>query len=227
MWNSLVNYGSVSVGTFAVAIAYLASLEIFYEEYMALFVVVLEIPALIIGILLARWGASQGPIQWGAIAHEVFLGKSIVLLVGGLLIGWIAGLEGMGKLKDLFFDLFKGALALFLLEMGVVAASRISDLRQTGAFLLAFGLGIPIFFGMIGTLLGVALGFSMGGAILLATLAASASYIAAPATMRIAVPEANPTLSLTASLGITFPFNVMIGIPLYHGMASLIYGSGA
>lgn len=221
------HYGSVSVGTFAVAIAYLTSLEIFYEEYMALFVVVLEIPALIIGILLARWGATQGPIQWRTITHEVFLGKSIVLLVGGLLIGWIAGLEGMGKLKDLFFDLFKGALALFLLEMGVVAASRIGDLRQTGAFLLAFGLGIPIFFGMIGTLLGVGLGFSMGGAILLATLAASASYIAAPATMRIAVPEANPTLSLTASLGITFPFNVMIGIPLYHGMASFIYGSGA
>jgi hypothetical protein len=221
------HYGSVSVGTFAVAIAYLSSLKIFYEEYMALFVVVLEIPALIIGILLARWGATQGPIQWRVITHEVLLGKSIVLLVGGLLIGWVAGLEGIGALENLFFDLFKGALALFLLEMGVVAASRISELRQTGAFLLAFGLGIPIFFGMIGTLLGMVLGFSLGGAILLATLAASASYIAAPATMRIAVPEANPTLSLTASLGITFPFNVIIGIPLYHGMASFIYGSGA
>lgn len=221
------HYGSVSVGTFAVGIAYLSSLQIFYEEYMALFLVVLEMPALVIGILLARWGATQGPIQWGAIVHEVFLGKSIVLLVGGLLIGWIAGLEGIGTLKILFFDLFKGALALFLLEMGVVAASRISELRHTGAFLLAFGLCIPVFFGMIGTLLGVVLGFSMGGTILLATLAASASYIAAPATMRIAVPEANPTLSLTASLGITFPFNVMIGIPLYHGMASFMYGSGA
>ncbi|MBS3785448.1 MAG: sodium-dependent bicarbonate transport family permease, partial [Gammaproteobacteria bacterium] len=173
--------------------------------------------AIIVGILFAR-GLSRGT-DWGALGREVFLGKSIVLLLGGLLIGWAAGPEGVKPIEPLFFDLFQGVLALFLLEMGLITASHLGVLRRYGLFLAAFGVLMPLFGSVIGTMLGGLLGFSVGGMMLLATLAASASYIAVPAAMRISVPEANPTLSLAASLGITFPFNVLIGIPLYLAMA--------
>ena len=156
--------------------------------------------------------------------HEVFAGKSIVLLVGGLLIGWLAGADGLKPLDKVFFDLFKGLLAIFLLEMGLVAASRIGDLRRAGAFLLGFAVVMPLFAGTLGALTASLLGLSVGGAALLATLYASASYIAAPAAMRIAVPEANPALSIGAALGITFPFNLVIGIPAYYWLASQLQG---
>jgi hypothetical protein len=211
------HYGSVSVGTYAVAVAYMASNDISFEEYMPLLLVILEIPAIVVGIILAR-GLSRDT-QWGVVAHETFAGKGIVLLLGGLMIGWIAGPEGLVPLEPLFMDLFKGILALFLLEMGLIAASRISALRYHGAFLVVFGIGMSLFSAVVGGALGMALGLSTGGTAMLATLAASASYIAVPAAMRISVPEANPALSLTASLGVTFPFNVLIGIPLYYEMS--------
>lgn len=216
------HYGSVSVGTFAVAVAYLSYQRIPFEEHMPLFVVILEIPALVVGILLAK-GLSRNS-QWGRMAHEVFLGKSMVLLVGGLLIGWAVGADGLAPVKPLFFDLFKGVLALFLLEMGLLAASQLGVLRQHGAFLLCFGVGMPLFGSVIGMGLGHLLGLSLGGTVLMATLAASASYIAVPAAFRLIVPQANPTLSLTASLGVTFPFNILAGIPLYQQMATRLGG---
>ncbi|EKV32271.1 putative sodium-dependent bicarbonate transporter [Caenispirillum salinarum AK4] len=218
------HYGSVSVGTFAVAVAYLNFREISFEEYMPLFVVVLEVPAIIIGIMLAR-GVSRDT-AWGRMAHEVFLGKSIVLLVGGLLIGWALGAEGVEPIAPMFFDLFKGVLALFLLEMGLIAAAQISVLRRHGVFLVAFGIGMPLVGAVIGTGVSLLLGLSLGGTVIVATLAASASYIAVPAAFRLIVPEANPTLSLTASLGVTFPFNVIAGIPIYHAMAGVVHGPG-
>jgi hypothetical protein len=189
-----------------------------------LFVVLLEVPGIIVGILLAKVGSNRN-VQWGALAHEVFLGRSVVLLTGGLLIGWIAGPEALAPQAKLFFELFKGVLALFMLEMGLVAASRIRDLRKTGFFLLAFGTIVPCVFAVIGVWVGHWIGLSAGGAMLLGTLAASASYIAAPAAMRIAVPEANPSLSLAAALGVTFPFNVIFGIPLYHQIAIRFFGA--
>lgn len=218
------HYGSVSVGTYAVAIAYLGSVAVAYEEYMPLLLAVLEIPAIVIGVLLAR-GIARGT-KWRALAHEVFLGKSIVLLGGGLLIGWSVGPAGIAPIEALFFDLFRGVLALFLLEMGLIASAQVGSLRRHGAFLLAFGIVMPLFSGAVGALLGMGLGLSLGGTALIATLAGSASYIAVPAAMRITVPEANPTLSLAASLGVTFPFNVTVGIPLYLGMANLLHGVG-
>jgi hypothetical protein len=163
-------------------------------------------------------------MRWGALAHEIFLGKSMVLLLGGLLIGWATGPEAMAPLEPLFFDLFKGVLALFLLEMGLIAASQAQSLRQYGLFLVAFGLLVPVPLAAAGTALGWVIGLSPGGSMLLGVLAGSCSYIAAPAAMRIAVPQANPTLSLTVSLGITFPFNIFFGIPLYHLMANTIHG---
>ncbi len=219
------HYGSVSVGTFAVAVTYLAAQQIPFEAYMPLFLVILEVPAILVGIILVR-GISK-KTKWGQLSHEVFLGKSIVLLLGGLLIGWVAGEEGIEPIAGLFFDPFKGVLALFLLEMGLIAASQIGSLRRYGVFLLGFGIIFPIISAVIGSGVGFMLELSIGGTILLATLAASASYIAVPAAMRIALPEANPTLSLTASLGVTFPFNIIFGIPLYHKLTEYIYTFGA
>lgn len=216
------HYGSVSVGTYAVAVAYLNSRQVAFEEHMPLLLVLLEVPAILVGIVLAR-GVTRST-QWGSVLHEVFLGKGIVLLLGGLLIGWAAGPDGVTPLQPLFVDLFKGILALFLLEMGIITAAQLTGLRRYGIFLLAFGIGMPLFSALVGTATAWSLGLSIGGTAILATLAASASYIAVPAAMRISVPEANPTLSLTAALGITFPFNVLIGIPIYHAMATWVHG---
>ena len=215
------HYGSVSVATYAVAAAYFATREIEFESQMPFLLAVLEVPAILVGILLARgWSRDM---RIGAVAHEVFLGKGIVLLVGGLLIGWAAGPEGLTSIKPLFFDLFKGILALFLLEMGLITAAQFGSLRKHGLFLVIFGVGMPLFSSLVGIGLGYALGLSVGGTAMLGILAASASYIAVPAAMRISVPEANPTLSLAASLGVTFPFNVLFGIPLYHAMATKLF----
>jgi hypothetical protein len=211
------HYGSVSVGTYAVAVAWLGSREIGFEPQMPLLLVVLEVPAIVVGIVLAR--GLQRETRWGEVAHEVFLGKGIVLLIGGLLIGWLSDPKGLAAIEPLFFDLFKGILAVFLLEMGLIAASRAGSLRRHGVFLIAFGIVMPLFGAVVGAVAGRLLDLSDGGTMLLATLGASASYIAVPAAMRISLPEANPTLSLTASLGVTFPFNVLVGIPIYWRLA--------
>jgi hypothetical protein len=215
------HYGSVSVGTYAVAVAWLATREIGYEPHLPLLLVVLEIPAILVGIVLAR--GLRDDTRWGEVAHEVFLGKGIVLLIGGLLIGWLSDPQGLKSIEPLFMDLFKGILAIFLLEMGLIAAARAGSLRRYGLFLIGFGIAMPLFGSVVGALTGWLLGLSPGGTMLMAVLAASASYIAVPAAMRISVPEANPTLSLTASLGITFPFNVLVGIPVYWKLATFIH----
>ena len=211
------HYGSVSVVTFAVAASFLGKIGETAEGYMVVFLVFLEFPALILGAVMARRGG--GEVKWLPMLHEVFAGKSIVLLVGGLLIGWVAGAEGIKPLDKLFFDLFKGVLAFFLLEMGLVVASRFADLRRAGLFLIGFATVMPLCAGLLGIVTANFLDLSTGGTVLLATLYASASYIAAPAAMRIAVPEANPALSIGAALGITFPFNLLIGIPVYYWLA--------
>ena len=218
------HYGSVSVVTFAVAVDYLLARNIPYEAYLPLFLVLLEMPGIAVGILLARMGGEMRSIKWGPLLHEIFLGKSMVLLGGGLLIGWAAGPDGLAPLQPFFFELFQGVLCLFLLEMGLVAAGQAGALRSSGAFLVGFAIGMPILSAVLGALAGAFIGLSAGGTLLLATLAASASYIAAPAAMRIAVPEANPGLSITAALVVTFPFNILIGIPLYDRIVSLVYG---
>jgi len=218
------HYGSVSVVTFAVGVSYLSRLEVSYEGYMAVYLALLEFPALLIGVMLARGGRGGG--AWGELLREVFLGKSVFLLLGGLAIGWVAGPDGIESISPLFVDLFKGVLALFLLEMGLVASGRLRELRRYGAFLAGFALATPVLCGALGAATGLMIGLSPGGAALLATLYASASYIAAPAAMRIAVPEANPALSIGASLGITFPFNLLVGIPAYHWLATAMSRSG-
>ncbi|MFN7536647.1 MAG: sodium-dependent bicarbonate transport family permease [Burkholderiales bacterium] len=216
------HYGSVSVVTFAVASSYLVKQAIPHETYMPLFVALLEAPGIVAGILLARLGSSS-QVRWGELAHEVLLGKSVVLLVGGIVIGFIAGPQGIAPIKILYVDAFKAVLALFLLEMGLVAGGRLGDLKRAGLPLIVFAIAVPLIFSVIGALLGKSLGLSAGGSALLATMAASASYIAAPTAMRIAVPEANPALSIGAALGVTFPFNITVGIPLYLLLAQALY----
>jgi uncharacterized protein len=156
---------------------------------------------------------------WSALAHDVFLGKSVLLLVGGLVIGASMGEAGTAPIAPLFTVLFKGVLALFLLELGLVAGARLGELKRYGLPLIAFAIIAPLSLALLGALGGKLLGLSTGGVAIMATLAASASYIAAPTAMRIAVPQANAALSITAALGITFPFNVIIGIPLYLKLA--------
>lgn len=158
------HYGSVSVVTFAVGASYLARLEVPYEGYMAVFLALLEFPALLIGVMLARGRGGA----WGELLREVFLGKSVFLLLGGLVIGWITGPDGITPLAPLFVDLFKGVLALFLLEMGLVASGRLKELRRHGPFLTAFALATPVLCGALGAATGLLIGLSPGGAALLA-----------------------------------------------------------
>ena len=220
----VAHYGSVSVVTFAVASAALTRQGIPYESHAALWVAVMEAPGLVAGILLARWSLREGGgrVAWGELAHDVLFGKSVLLLAGGIAIGAVAGEAGTAPIKAVFIDPFKGVLALFLLELGLVAGGRLAEVRRFGPAVLVIGLGAPPLLALAGAALGWALGLSTGGVALLATLAASASYIAAPTAMRIAVPQANAALSITAALGITFPFNVVIGIPLYIALAQRI-----
>ena len=216
------HYGSVSVATYAVAVAVLDAAGVAYEPYFPLFVVLLEIPAIIVGLVLAK-GLSAG-LASRQLAHETLLSPGIVLMVGGLLIGAFAG-DSLSKISPFFMDLFQGALALFLLKMGLITTEQLGALKQDGPFLTAFGVFMPLVAGGLGALLGQGLGLSVGGITLLAVLGASASYIAVPAAMRVALPQANATLSMAASLGITFPFNVLAGIPLYLLLAQWLHGS--
>ena len=223
------HYGSVSVVTFAVATAALTRQGIAYESHAALWVAVMEAPGLVAGIVLARAAASGSRTttglvasrqsSWRTLAHDVLFGKSVLLLLGGLVIGAVAGVEGTAPIKAVFIDPFKGVLALFLLELGLVAGGRLAEVRRFGAAVLVIGLGAPPLLALAGLAVGMALGLSTGGVALLATLAASASYIAAPTAMRIAIPQANAALSITAALGITFPFNIVLGIPMYIALA--------
>ncbi len=217
------HYGSVSAVTYAVCLSFLQKSNITHEGFSAVLLVTMEIPAILVAIMIARLRQKTPGRQlpWGKFFHEILTGKSILLLVGGLIIGAIAGEARMEPVKNVFFDPFKGLLAFFLLEMGIVTASRLKELKQTGLFLIAFGVIMPLFSGFLGCWMGIVTGLSVGGTAILATLAASASYIAAPAAVRIAIPEANPSLYLTAALGITFPFNLTVGIPLYLKWAQM------
>jgi hypothetical protein len=168
-------------------------------------------------------GGDSNNGQLGQLLHEAFTNGSVVLLLGSMLIGAISTPQGMEKLYPFMNDIFMGMLCLFLFEMGMEAARRIREFRKVGGVLLVFGLLMPLIGGAIGVAVGHwMLGLSTGGITLVGVLGASASYIAVPPAMRLAVPEANPSFYLTLSLGITFPFNVVVGIPLYYQWAQLV-----
>jgi uncharacterized protein len=221
------HYGSVSAVTFSAALAFHESLEIPFEGFMPSMLAMMEIPAILIGISLARINApisdnkEQVPLK--EVARELFAGKSSLLLLGFLIIGFFVGKTGWEQVSPLFDVPFKGVLTIFLLEAGLVAGRKLSDLKKGGLFLIGFGVLFPIIHAVLGIYLGQLAGLSLGGATILGTLAASASYIAAPAACRVALPEANPSYYLTSALAITFPFNITVGLPLYHEIAKMIF----
>jgi hypothetical protein len=215
------HYGSTSLVTFSAALIFLDSQAVEYEGFVTTLLAILEIPGIVVGLMLASRGLGRG-LNWGESLREILTSKSIVLLAGGLFLGLITGASGYQKVEPFFGGLFTGVLALFLLEMGIVAGRRLPDVKKAGAGLVVFSLGFPLLAGTLGVFVGEITGLSLGGSVVLGVLTASASYIAAPAAVRLALPEASPGVYLTASLGITFPFNLIFGIPIMFALGNLL-----
>jgi len=231
------HYGSVSAVTFIAALSFVAARGLEAEGYLPTLLAVLEIPGIALGLLLARMNSPRvavapGAPTDGAPAHEgvgralssILTGKSVYLLLGGLLVGTLMGEAQFAKISVVFRDPFNGILCLFLLELGMIAAARFSEVRKAGPFILGLALLAPPIHGALGVSLGLLSNLSVGGATVLGAMAASASYIAAPAAVRVALPQASPSLYLTAALGLTFPFNLTVGLPMYAALAGWLEG---
>lgn len=225
------SYGSISAVTFITAQSFLTVLKEHYDGFMVAALALMESPAIVVGLLLVQLAAPKavqqrpGPqgMRWGAVLHEAMLNSSVFLLVGSLVIGFLVAANSPHSVEKMlpFTDkLFYGALSFFLLDMGIVAAQRLGDLRRAGAFLIGFSVLMPLFNALLGGLIARALGLAAGNALLFVVLCASASYIAVPAAMRMTVPEANPSLYISTALGLTFPFNIIVGIPLYMALVN-------
>ena len=220
------HYGSVSAVTFIAASTFVKSLGAEPEGFMPTLLTLLESPGIHIALAIGaiRAGGGERPIR--EVLHEVLTARTMVLLVGGLVVGFLMGEKNWSVVEPFYNTkgaVFRGALCVFMLEMGLLAGARLGDLRRVGPFLLAFALLMPIVHGALGAWLAVWAGLSVGGATVLAAMASSASYIAAPPAVRVTLPDANPTYYLTASLAITFPFNVLVGIPLYYELAGWLH----
>lgn len=218
------HYGSISIVTFVAAGALLQSRGVGYEGWLVAVAATMEAPAILTALWLAQRNSSArsaAGVPW----REVILNGSIVLLIGAFLIGWATGPAGMAEVEGFLVAPFKGVLCLFLLDMGLVAGRNLARSRSAlTAGVVLFGLLMPLVGAAIGLATAWALGLSVGGMAILATLAASASYIAVPAAMRVALPEANPAIYLSLSLGVTFPFNLAVGITLYLAAATWLSG---
>ena len=225
----------MSAATFLTAVAFLEMSGVTYESYPIVMMVIMESPAIIVGLMMAAFvrkriaaqkGAEKVKTEWGPLIHEAFTNGSVVVLLGALLIGATASPESLAKVTPFTKDIFMGVLCLFLLDMGIEAAKKADTLKKAGVILVSFGMIMPLIGGTLGIIIGASiLEFSVGGTFLLAILSASASYIAVPPAMRYGVPEANPSYYLTLSLGVTFPFNVVVGIPLFYQMTIWYIGS--
>lgn len=222
-------YGSVSAVTFITATSYLDNQGVAWSGYLVAAMALMESPAIIVGMLLYsrfREGDANGPrkrLQWGPLLHEACLNGSVFLILGSMIIGYISGPEGMEQIAPVVKAPFLGVLCLFLLDMGIVAARRLRDLGDSEgpnklplAAMVAAGLVFPLLNGSAALALGTLVGLGEGDLVLLTVLGASASYIAVPAALRLALPQASPSIYLPMSLAITFPFNILLGIPLYH-----------
>lgn len=215
------HYGSTSLVTFTAALVYLDNNQIEYEGFATTLLTVMEVPGIVVGIFLAKRHLSSDT-NWSESLKEIFLGKTLMLLVGGLFIGYVAGTEGYVRVEPFFVTLLPGVLALFLLHLGYLAGERWKSILEVGSGLIIFAIVFPILMGSLGTVVGSAIGLSVGGSVILGILSASASYIAAPAAVRVALPEANISLPVTTSLVITFPINLLISIPLLTLLAQQI-----
>jgi uncharacterized protein len=218
-------YGSVSAVTFATAMSFLQHLNVSYGGYMVAGMAFMESPAIVIGLYLIRTSVKRhgGSTQLKEGQHkssnkevlrEAFFNGSIILLIGSVLIGYVAGNQGEEELRPFVSGIFKGMLCLYLLDMGTIAGARMSALKESGFFLIIFAILFPLLNAVLGVAVSYVVGFNLGDAFLFTILCASASYIAVPAAIRMAVPQANMSLLLPMALGVTFPFNVMVGIPL-------------
>jgi hypothetical protein len=215
------HYGSVSAGTFAVALAYAESNQMLVGGQATLYLVLLELPAIVFGLILFnKLSKGNEPSSYLHIVQEAFTNRSVILLIGGVVIGALYGPTQGASVTDLYTSAFKGLLALFLLEMGLVASSALLKISFEKWRVVLFALLMPSLLAILGIQVGQLLGLPDGSVLILACLAASASYIAAPAAIRTAIPQADIGLVMLASLGLTFPFNVIIGIPLYHSWIS-------
>ncbi len=218
------HYGSISIVTFVTATSVLAGRGIASEGYMVAVAAAMEAPAIVSALWLASRAGGGGRMD-AELWREILLNGSIVLLVGAFVIGLITGADGMARIESFIDSPFQGVLCLFLLDMGLVAGRGLRASRGVlGVGALAFGVLMPLIGASAGLGMGLALGLSTGGVALMMTLAASASYIAVPAAMRVALPEADPAVYLTLSLGVTFPFNLTVGIPLYVALAAAMTG---
>lgn len=226
-------YGSVSAVTFITAVQFLDNHGIAYGGHMAAAMALMESPAIILAVLMANYvrqhdsarlsAGTPGP-KLSTILHESLTDGAQLLLMGAMLVGIFAGAAGESAMKPFSVDLFKGMLAFFLLDMGLLAARNMGELKGKSPWLLAYALGGPLVHACVALGLGIVLGLSVGNITLLMVLAASASYIAVPAVVRHAIPEANPSLYFGMSLGLTFPFNILVGIPLYSYVAQRFAG---
>ncbi len=212
-------YGSVSAVTYMAGLQFADTASLKVDATLPIILVILEMLALILALGLVSRHKPSGGNRFRAVIHESLCGQSILLLVGGLLIGSLCTEKALGSLKAGFIIPMEGFLVFFLLELGILAANTIREARSRLPFLIPFGTLLPIALGVLGVFLGKATGMGPGGAATLGTLAASGSYIAAPAMLRTSIPEADPALYLTAALGITLPFNLGLGIPLYFTLA--------
>lgn len=219
-------YGSISAVTFITAAGFLERVGEPYSGHMVAAMALMESPAIIVGVLMVRWfapaGGQAGQLGgngqghgWGPLLHEACLNGAVVLLLGSLLIGMLTGERGWKSVEPVVVTPFKGVLCLFLLDMGLVAAQRLRDLHRSGAMLVGFAIVAPVMHAMIGVAVARAVGLGVGDALLMAVLTGSASYIAVPAALRLSIPQASPSLYVPMALGVTFPFNVAVGIPLY------------
>lgn len=215
------HYGSTSLVTFTAALLFLENSGIKVEGFATALLTIMEVPGIVVGVYLGSRHRDKS-VQWGKTLQEVITGKTILLLVGGLVIGAITSDAGFLKVAPFFIDLQSGFLALFLLHLGYLAGSNWGEIKKVGAMVGIFALIFPVFAGTLGVVVGNLVGLSVGGATILGVLCASASYIAAPAAVSIGLPEANAPLALISSIGVTFPFNLIIGIPLYLEIAKTL-----
>lgn len=219
-------YGSVSVVTFVTAAAFLTREGTPYAGYLVAVLALMETPAIVSGLVLARRldgsRAPRGPLVPGSVIREALVSGSVLVLLGALAIGWATGERGMDAVGGVLVTPFQGILAIFLLDMGIIVVRRLRESGIRDWRVGAFGLYMPLVGAALGLLTARALGLGIGDGMLLTVLAASASYIAVPAALRHALPQADPGLYVTLSLAITFPFNIVVGIPLYHALAQWV-----
>ena len=244
-------YGAVGAVTFSVGLSFLKNQGVSSEGYLAAVLAVLEPVAFIMAIFLTNMAVSKqirqkkqsftkddtSDIDMGfqetktklsQVLHESVTGKAIVILLGSIVIGYIIGEDGFSSIKIVFDEMFTGAIVIFMIEMGIIAGQRLDDIKKVGVFLIAFAVIMPTFNGIVGVLVATAMGLSLGGSVMFGLLLASASFIAAPAVLRHAIPQAKPSLYITSALGITFPYNIIVLLPIMFTIASIIHnGEGS